>query len=158
MSGAGPVLVPVRILGLPLDVYRRSSEHSDELLREFALIREDNSDHVPGRLLALIDELNARYAGFTQAQRLAMQEALARGDTEIDLLYEVPPEASEGVVRLASLLDEADDFCRAGDLLTLATHPEGLAFRRWFLEEFQFQIEGHPPRPWSVFLKESAGG
>ena len=93
MSGAGPALVPVRILGLPLDVYRRSSEHSDELLREFALIGEDNSDHVPGRLLALIDELNARYAGFTQAQRVAMQEALARGEREIDLLYEVPPEA-----------------------------------------------------------------
>ncbi len=156
MSGGG--LVPVRILGLPLDVYRRSSEHTDELLREFALIREDNSDHVPTRLLRLIDELNARYAGFTQAQRVAMQEALARGETDIDLLYEVPPDASEGVVRLAALLDEADDFCRAGDLLTLATHPEGLAFRRWFLEEFRFQIEGHPPRPWSVFLKESAGG
>ena len=150
--------VPVRILGLPLDVYRRSSEHTDELLREFALIREDNSDHVPARLLRLIDELNARYAGFTQAQRMAMQEALARGETEIDLLYEVPPDASEGVVQLAALLDEADDFCRAGDLLTLATHPEGLAFRRWFLEEFRLQIDGEPPRPWSEFLKQTADG
>jgi hypothetical protein len=151
-------LVPVRILGLPLDVYRRSSEHNDELLREFALIREDNSDQVPARLLALIDELRSRFAGFTQGQTVAMQEALARGEREIDLLYEVPPEASEGVVRLAALLDEADDFCRAGELLTLATLPEGLTFRTWFLEEFLRQIDGKPPRPWPVFLKERATG
>ena len=155
---AGPVLVPVRILGLPLDVYRRSSEHTDELLREFALIREDDDDQVPGRLLALIDELNARFSTFTREQTVAMQEAAARGDRQIDLLYEVPPEAADGVVRLAALLDEADEFCRAGDLLTLATLPEGLAFRRWFLEEFRFQIAGRPPRPWPEFLKETAGG
>ncbi len=154
----GAALVPVRLLGLPLDVYRRSSEHTDELLREFALIGEDDSDHVPARLLALIDELNARFSAFTREQTVAMQEAAARGDKEIDVLYEVPPEASDGVVRLAALLDEADEFCRAGELLTLATLPEGIAFRRWFLEEFLFQIDGRPPRPWSEFLKETAGG
>ena len=158
MSGIPPVLVPVRILGLPLDIYGRSSEHTDELLREFALIREDASDHVPARLLALIHQLNARFAAFTQGQTAALRHALARGDPEIDLLYEVPPEASEGAARLAALLDEADDFCRSGDLLTLATLPEGVAFRRWFLEEFVFQIEGRPPRSWSEFLKESTGG
>ena len=151
-------LVPVRILGLPLDVYRRSSEHTDELLREFALIREDNSDHVPARLLALVEELNARFSAFTREQTVAMQEAAGRGEKQIDLLYEVPPEAADGVVRLATLLEEADEFCRSGDLLTLATLPEGIAFRRWFLEEFLSQIEGQPPRPWSVFLKETAGG
>ncbi len=157
-AAAGPTLVPVRILGLPLDVYRRSAEHTDELLREFALIREDNSDHVPARLLALVDELNARFSAFTREQTVTMQEAAGRGDKEIDLVYEVPPEAAEGVVRLAALLDEADEFCRAGDLLTLATLPEGLAFRRWFLGEFLFQINGKPPRHWSQFLRETAGG
>ena len=151
-------LVPVRILGLPLDVYRRSSEHSDELLREFALLREDDTDHVPTRLLALVEELRGRFSGFTQGQTLAMQEALVRGDKEIDLFYEVPPDASEGVRRLAALLEEADDFCRAGDLLTLATLPEGVAFRTWFLEEFLRQIDGKPPRPWSVFLNEATTG
>ena len=154
----GATLVPVRILGLPLDVYRRASEHSDELLREFALIREDNSEHVPARLLALIEELNARFSGFTQGQTLALQEALARGDAEIDLFYEVPAEASQAAVRLGALLEEADEFCRAGDLLTLAAVPEGVAFRRWFLEEFVLQIDGRPPRPWAVFLKETGTG
>ncbi len=159
MSAAGgSTLVLVRIVGLPLDVYRRVSEHTDELLREFTLIRGEDGEHVPARLLALIDELNARFAGFTEGQRTAMQEALARGDAEIDLLYQVPPEASEAAVRLAALLDEADDFCRAGDLLTLASPPEGVAFRRWFLEEFVLQVRGEPPRSWATFLEREAGG
>ena len=158
MTGAGPALVPVRILGVPLDVYSRSSEHTDELLREFALIREDDTDHVPARLLALIDELNIRFAEFTQEQSRQMQDALAGGEAELDLLYEVPAEATEGIVRLLALLDEADEFCRAGDLLTLATPSEGVAFRRWFLEEFLFQIEGRPPRTWASLMKAADDG
>ncbi len=153
-----PPLVPVRIVGLPLDVYQRTSEHTDELLREFALIPGDDNEHVPARLLALIDELNVRFAAFTEEQRTAMQQALAGGEAEIDLLYEVPPEAAEAAVRLGALLDEADEFCRAGDLLTLATPPEGVAFRRWFLDEFVLQIRGHEPRSWARFLESEAGG
>ena len=151
-------LVQVRILGLPLDVYQRAAEHSDELLREFALIRGDDSDHVPTRLLALIEELNLRFGGFTQGPTTSIHDALARGDREIDLLYEVPPDAGAAAARLGALLDEADDFCRSGDLLTLATPPEGLAFRRWFLAEFALQAVGRPPRPWAAFMKETAGG
>ena len=155
---AGPGLVAVRIVGLPLDVYARASEHNDELLREFALIREDNSDHVPARLLDLIDDLNARFAAFTQGPTTALHQALARGDNEIDLHYEVPVEAADAAVRLGALLDEADDFCRSGDLLTLATLPETLAFRRWFLGEFAAQVDGRPPRPWSAVMGATAEG
>lgn len=151
-------LVTVRILRLPLDVYARASEHSDELLREFALIREENSDHVPSRLLALIEELNARFGGFTEAATLALQAALDRGDAHIDLSYEVPPDAGAAARRLGALLDEADEFCRSGDLLTLATLPESLAFRRWFLEEFALQVDGRPPRPWSTVMEGTTGG
>lgn len=89
--GAGQGLVTVRILGLPVEVYRRASEHTDELLREFALIREIREDHVPARLLALMDELNTRFAAFTQGPTDALQQALSRGDDQIDLLYKCPP-------------------------------------------------------------------
>ena len=34
-----PTLVEVRLEQLPLDVYRHASEHTAELLREFALIK-----------------------------------------------------------------------------------------------------------------------
>lgn len=151
-------LFPVHILGLPLGVYQRASEHSDELLREFALVRGEGSDHVPARLLALIEELRGRFGDFADGPRNAMQAALDRGETEIDLLYQVPPEAAAGIRQLGALLDEADDFCRSGDLLTLATLPEGLVFRRWFLEEFDRQVAGQAPRPWSTVMNGAAGG
>lgn len=158
MTSAGPALFPVDILGLPLDVYQRASEHNDELLREFALIREDDSDHVPTRLLALIEELHGRFGAFTEGPTSALQGALVRGDREIDLHYEVPAEAADAAMRLGALLDEADEFCRSGDLLTLATLPEALGFRRWFLDEFVSQIAGRPPRSWAAFMAGSPGG
>ena len=142
-------LVRVSILGMPLEVMQRSSEHSDELLREFALIREEGSDHVPARLLALIEELRSRFGSFSEGPRQAMQAALERGDETIDLHYDVPPTVAAAARQLGDLLDEADEFCRSGDLLTLATQPDGLAFRHWYLDEFQRQVDGLPPRPWS---------
>lgn len=157
-AAAPPALVAVQIVGLPLDVYQRASEHNDELLREFALIREESFDHVPTRLLALIDELNARFGAFTQGPTDALREGLDRGDAEIDLRYDVPVDVADAARRLGSLLDEADDFCRSGHLLTLASVPESLAFRRWFLEEFVFQIEGQPPRAWAAFMEGGSTG
>ena len=62
----------------------------------------------------------------------------------------MPAALAAAARRLRTLLDEADAFCRAGDLLTLATQPEGVAFRHWYLDEFQRQIDGRPPRPWSA--------
>ena len=150
-------LVRVSILGMPLEVMQRSSEHSDELLREFALIRGEGSDHVPARLLALIEELRGRFGSFSEGPRQAMQAALERGDETIDLHYDVPPTVAAAARQLGDLLDEADEFCRSGDLLTLATQPEGRAFRHWYLEEFSRQIDGLPPRPWTALLDPPPG-
>lgn len=154
MSG----LVTVRILGMPLEVMQRSAEHSDELLREFALIREEGGDHVPSRLLDLIDELRSRFGGFSEGPRQAMYDALERGDETIDLTYQLPPEAAGAARQLGDLLDEADDFCRAGHLLTMVTPPEGRVFRQWYLDEFERQIAGQPPRPWSAVAEAAGAG
>lgn len=151
-------LVAVSILGMPLEVMQRSSEHTDELLREFALIRGEGTEHVPARLLALIEELRGRFGSFSEGPRQAMQAALERGDETIDLRYEVPPTVGAAARQLNQLLDEADEFCRSGDLLTLATQPEGVAFRHWYLEEFQRQIDGQRPRPWSAVMEEAGPG
>jgi hypothetical protein len=47
------------------------------------------------------------------------------------------------------MLDEVDEFCRQGKhLLTLATPPELVAYRRWYLGEFIAQLAGRPATPW----------
>ena len=58
MSEPTPELVEIRIIGMPLDVYQRSGEHHDGLLREFALLAaaDDPGEHVPARLVALAEE------------------------------------------------------------------------------------------------------
>jgi hypothetical protein len=145
-------LVEVRIVGMPVDVYRETAEHGDELMREFALIRErdpEDSRAVPRRLLALVDALTTRFTVFTAAQEAQLREALERGEPTIDLAYRVPPDIKQGVLELRAMLDEADAFCREGhDLLTLATPARAVAFRNWFLDQFVRQAEGGEPTLW----------
>lgn len=158
-----PELLEIRIVGLPLGVYREAAEHHDELRREFAFIKERQSDStdVPHRLLTLIDELNARYGSFTAGPSTQLHAALTEGlEGTIDLVYRVPPQVRDGVAEFDRLLDEADRYCAAGDeLLTLAAPPRALAFRRWFLGEFVRQVDGAPPTPWSEYeLQAEARG
>jgi hypothetical protein len=153
----GSPLVEVRIEQLPLRVYRDAAEQSDELLREFSLIKEQDADggrSVPRRLLALVSERGERFSGFSTAQTSQLEAALQRGETELDLVYRVPPEVRQASIELGAMLDEADVFCREGkELLTLATPPTALAFRRWFLDEFVRQIDGEAPLPWPEFCR-----
>ncbi|HEV2760547.1 MAG TPA: hypothetical protein VGV86_13360 [Acidimicrobiales bacterium] len=147
-------LVEVRLVGVPLEIWQRSQEHTDGLLREFALIVQDSEARAatPGRLLALVQELRAGYGEFSAAQRLQMEAALERGEADIDLTYRVPPAVAGVAQALVELLDEADQYCRQGDhLLTLATPPDGVRFRRWFVGEFVNQVGGAPPVPWREY-------
>jgi hypothetical protein len=131
----------------------RSQEHSEELMREFALIasqRHDHAEHdVPKRLLRLIDELSSQYGGFGEANAQLLEDAAQSGVASVDLDYEMPAAAADGIAHLDQLLDEADEYCRRGEhLLTLASPADQVAFRRWFLDEFVRQIRGEKPTPW----------
>lgn len=147
-----PELVTIRLLRFPLDLSEQSTEHFEGLKREFALltIRHDEPADVPKRLLELVDALTDRYAGMTEDTNRERDEAIERGEKELDeLVYVVPPQVADACIELSGLLDEADEFCRQGEvLLTLATPPVSIAFRRWYLGEFVAQTRGLPPLPW----------
>ena len=157
MSDATPT-VHVRILGLPLDVHRRSGEHQEALRRELAFLEHaQDPDAAPARLQALTLALRGRYGGFTQAQTDQIEAAMAAGDATIDLDFQLPADIVGATVVLGDLLDELDDFCREGDMLTLVTPPELVAYRRWFLSEFVHQIrEQRPPQRWPGGTTEPA--
>ena len=145
-------LVEVRLLALPVPLWAKSSEHSDELFREFALIASDSAVTVPKRLLDLIDTLNKTYGATSADQRVQMDEAAASGQESLDLTYQVPAAVGDACVALNDLLDEADTFCREGQhLLTLTTPPELVRFRRWYLGEFVSQVAGADPVPWPEY-------
>jgi hypothetical protein len=151
-DGDGDELVAVHILGLPLDVLRRARQHQDSLEREFRLIglaQPEDRTHVTARLLRLVGDLTEQFAATGREWREQIEAAQARGERAIDLVAWVPPAAAAASRRLAALLEEADDFCRRGDLLTVATPPESVDLRRWYLGEFVAQIGGAAPTPWS---------
>jgi hypothetical protein len=150
-------LVAVHIVGAPVGLWAKAQEHSDELFREFMLIasarERDGVDHdVPRRLTLLIEELTTRYGGFSEAQEQQLADAAAAGEPTIDLVYQIPPGAVEAARHLGELMDEADDYCRAGEhLLTLATPKPQVDFRRWYLAEFIRQGSGEPPMSWPEY-------
>ena len=158
MSAGADTLVEVRLLAVDLEDHRRASEHHEELFREFTLIAASGEDHsaVPARLMALIDELTSQYSGFTSGTTEELQAAIERGDATIDLTFTLPSSVVPDVQRFHQLLDEADEYCRSGDLLTLATPPDAVAYRRWYLDEFVRQIGGEAPRPWPA-VREAGG-
>jgi len=147
----------VHLLELPVGLYASTQEHSEALRRELSLIaeqlRQRSETALPLRLIDLIGELNASYGGLAAEQEERLADAVADGETTIpDLTYHVPAEVGPAVMHLAEILDEADEYCRAGrHLLTLATAPDQVRFRRWFLGEFSRQLAGAAPTPWPEY-------
>lgn len=152
MSPSGDGHPEVRILRYPLEVHQRATEAFEGLRREFQLIalRGPEAEDVPERLLRLVDALATEYEGLNVEADNAREEAVARGDTEIpELVFRAPPGVAEACIALSQMVDEADEFCRQGDvLLTLASPPEAVVFRRWYLGEFVAQLRGEPPLAW----------
>lgn len=151
--------VTVRLLAVPLRAWARADEHMDGLLREFALIAASQAhgggSHPPRQLLDLIAELQQDYSALTSEQQTQLVEAAREGRDAIDLVYLVPPAVADACVRLSEALDAADRFCAEGEhLLSLATPPDALGFRRWYLGEFVRQVGGEPPQSWPDWVAE----
>jgi hypothetical protein len=156
-------LITVHVLGLPLALQEQAQEQTSELTRELTLIgirlqQQGSSGELPVRLLALIDQLTGRYSSFTAAQEQQLVDAVGAGLETVDLVYEVPASVALAARALSDILDEADEYCRAGrHLLTLATPDELVTYRRWFLDQFIDQAAGRPPVRWADDQRERQG-
>lgn len=146
----GVELVEVQLLGYPLRVAQRATEHYNDIFREFALLAGDQPHEgreVPRRLLALVDALGRRYPR-QQAHEQEREAALARGELSADFVISMPRSAGDASAELDAMLDETDEFCLAGKLLTLAAPDDVVEFRRWYLQEVVVQTRGGPATHW----------
>ncbi len=153
-------VITVRLVGLPVPIHVRASEHMEALSREFQIIRRSNpsTDSVPERLHALVEALDGQFAAFTAQPMDQLRLAIEADDPSVDLEFHLPGTAGDAAARLRALLDEADVYCRAGQhLLTLATPSDAVAYRRWFLDEFTHQVAGRPPVPWAARSQSDEG-
>jgi hypothetical protein len=150
-SGGDEPLHEVRLLNVPVRIHAASRQHHDELMHEFAVLAValEDRESVPSRMLALIDTLGTKYAGSSDRPDAEIDAALARGDDGVDLVFHVPEHVLEAADRLQALMDEADRFCRAEQMLTLERTAAMQEFAVWYLDEFRHQIAGEQPRAWT---------
>lgn len=147
-------LAEVRLLQVPVPLWSKTQQVTDELLREFALASaqadDDDAHHLPTRLTSLIDSLTQRFDGVSAEQEQTLAAAAAAGDEVVpELVFRVPPAAAPASKELGDLLDEADVYCHEGQhLLTLAAPEDVVRFRRWYLWSFIDQVDGGSPVPW----------
>jgi hypothetical protein len=150
-------MTTVHVLELPVPLAAKAQQHFEELMREFALISSgadaQHENHVPRRLLDLVDVLVQQFGGTTSEPEQRLADAIERGDEVIaDHVLEVPPEAGPASQALGDLIEEADEYCLRGEhLLTLATPPDCVAYRRWYLGQVVDQLAGKPPVPWPQY-------
>ena len=144
--------VPISLIGAPIEKMIRTAAHYDALYREFRLILELEPAHldaIPGRLLTLIDELGSSFLGVGRATEESWDAAVRDCRDRVDLHFRLPPEAGPAIAHYNELLDEADEYCRHAELLTLAPAAETLAVRRWVFSQLVCQCQGESPTPWS---------
>lgn len=152
-------LFTIKLIGVPLDIQSAASEHQDGLRREFRMLVEEghvDSASVPGRLVTLAEDLDRRFQSFGAAGRAEIEAAIARGDNSVDLVLDVPGAIAPAARTFGALLEEADEYCSAGEhLLTLRSPAEVVAYRNWALSEFVRQAEGKEPISWSEYRAAS---
>jgi hypothetical protein len=152
-------LADVTLLDTPIELRARSQQHSDELLREMALIalqiREGDGEALPVRLTELVTEVQLTYGRFSAQTDAELDEAAARGDKVAPrIVYTVPRRVGPFARHLIEILEETDEFCREGSyLLALASPPDIHAFRVWALTEFERQIAGEEPMSWPDYAR-----
>jgi len=145
-------LVDVALLGVPVPLIASAQAAYDELFREFRLIVEGDPERSAGSvqsdLLSLVSELATRFSHFTIGVADTWQAAALREDASVDLHYVLPESVGAACRRYDALLDQAEDYCRAAELLTLAPAHDIVAFRKWLLSEFSRQAVGEAPVSW----------
>jgi hypothetical protein len=146
--------------GCPLDLFDRTRQHNEALMREFAIIAgaDDNSDSstAPAQVLGLVDRIRAHLTGLNAVVDQQLENARAQGLEFVDLEVQLPADGQELVRGLERLIELAEAYCRRGELLTLAESEEPRAFRAWCLQQYVHQLDGEAATPWSEWRSGSA--
>jgi anti-sigma regulatory factor (Ser/Thr protein kinase) len=147
-----PAVVPgarrVRFPGVPVDGYLELQAHNDALFRELELvsIELEAGDDAPSPLADLVDQLYRRFRGQRDSYRDLVAAAKARGQPTVDLETTARPDSAGPARSYLKLLEQADELCRSGLLLTPEPPEHVKVLRRWFVEEMVAQLTGQGSR------------
>lgn len=136
----------------PLRLWLRQQEHSDGLLREFQLLlggqEAGSTASPPAQLVQLAEMFTTRFGALISAINDERHAAVDRGLDRMDSHVPMPEGTPELLDQVAHVMRVVDDYCSAGDLLTLARPPELITFFDWTRQELTAQYGGADPTPW----------
>jgi hypothetical protein len=137
---------------VPVDGYLELQAHNDALFRELELISIELEGHDGARVAApladLVDQLYRRFRGQRDSYRDMVAAAQARGEATIELESAASAAAVSGARSYVELLEQADQLCHDGLLLTPEPSAKVRALRRWFVDQMAAQVlDGADPTP-----------
>ena len=145
-----PEWVMVRLAQCPVALSLQQDRHLDELVRELQLLSVDQGSVESA---ALAEEIRGLLVSPTHARltgRRAAERARDEGKEVVDVDMAMPREFSVLVVQLHEAVTRADQLCRDGRLLTLASPPDVRELRAWMTHEIVAQAtRGAAPIPWA---------
>jgi hypothetical protein len=140
-------------VGVPVQAYLELQAHNDALFRELELISIElgiagaaaaPKDPV---LVGLVERLRSQFRGQRDSYRDVVAAAQARGEPTVDLETSASPAVVASARAYVDLLEQADELCRTGELLTPPPPPHVRALRRWFVEQLATQLLDDDPTP-----------
>ena len=133
----------VVLRGFPVRLFYAWEEHSDALLREYALVAG------PEHPYSLSDVSRARAARLVVSQLVRYEEGEGERPASTNLQLTLPASVDPGdFSMLQALLEVGNDMARDGTFLTLPSLPEIMALRDWVCEQVVRQTSGEEPTPW----------
>ena len=145
----------VRLVDVPVALYREVQQHTDDLLREIVLMADfEAASGTPGRASRLAGTAE-RHRDERQALAVTSERVLAAatGDA-VTIEYEVAVSSATSASEWAALLEELVELCRDGTMLSVPAHDDVVAFSKWVCEEFMRQLShGGEPRPWPEYAR-----
>ena len=132
--------VVIRLLGAPVQLFPATQQHTEALLREYALMAmELESGQSAPRLVLDMRAVAAQ-----------IRAAVDSGLGTADLVVAAPESAKTTVADACVALEVADRLAEDGHLLSPPALPEVRWCRDWFLSEVVSQLSGNPPTPWTM--------
>jgi serine phosphatase RsbU (regulator of sigma subunit) len=150
-DGSAEPRFPVVLGEVPTGLLIEAKAQMDNIVRELSLAGAAGSRSSSAPLAPVIETV---VHGFRDARSSIKHQALAaaaRGDARTRLVLDLSASAADAAAAYLAALDEADEYSRAGRLLTLETQPDHRLFRRWYVQavvqQIREQLRGLPPTP-----------
>jgi len=155
--------VRVRLVDVPVALFRAAEQHTNDLLREIALMAAARPDLGDGHLFTEMLGAADTYAHRPAAVRHRIAESVAvaqrQGWDAVTVDFDADALAADGALAWEELLQRFDAMSRDEQLLTLPAEPDLAAYRAWYVRELVEQVRsGREPVSWTDARERTMAG